>query len=965
MMPATTKLVAILKPVEFVGFIIQPYLYTEDNFLYITPEERITHLNFSSESNLPVGTEEIYILSSRLEPSYLINQFSKKKMSPKDFFGQKGNLIEEVVKPFIDQNLSGIIDTLRRHNIPLYDANGLPHLYETDRINIVNEKAATLLKFDRTEEGTVYMLETSVGKHKINLQDPSAFILTNQPCHIIFNKRLISFDKSINGKLLSPFLLKDFISIPKRLENNYFNTFIKKIVTNSEIKITGFKVNDVQIMPEAKLYLDIDWQGRHCVVMKFLYGEKAILPRNTQKHFTDLTSDKSGFTFYRSKRDHAFESAKKEILTSTGLVEFENIFSLKAASKENNQYQLIEWLTNNHDFLKESGFHISQETSEKYCLCVPEIQHKLISDNDWFDLHILIRVNNFEISFSQLKNHILNYKREYILPDGYIFLIPDPWFEQYRDILIHAVATDGYLKLNKHHYKLLVNYDFEEIAGYEDLNTVLSTSIPDLRNVTLRPYQITGLNWMSKLKEMGFGGILADDMGLGKTLQTIAMLASFYPPDFTSETSPDHFYSSKKASKESDSKDKPCSIIVMPASLIHNWVSEINRFAPYLKVFVYTGTARKQSKNLFKKYQILLTTYGTLRNDIRFLSDYRFAHIILDESQQIKNPSSKTAQAIFELKGFYRFALTGTPVENSLTDLWSQMNFANPGLMGNASDFNTYYSVPLSKDPEGVQSTHLLSMIEPFILRRTKESVAPELPALTETITYCTMSEEQSTLYESEKSKVRNLVFDQLEKGNIASTPVMLLKALMQLRQIANHPRMVDSQSEVESGKFEEVKEKLDTIISENHTVLVFSSFVKHLKLFEDYCLEKGYKFSLLTGSTQNRAKVISEFKNNDDTKIFLISLKAGGVGLNLTEADYVFILDPWWNPAAELQAVNRSHRIGQNNNVFVYRFITKDTVEEKILTLQLRKKALADAFIKPRQAISGMSREEILQLFE
>lgn len=313
----------------------------------------------------------------------------------------------------------------------------------------------------------------------------------------------------------------------------------------------------------------------------------------------------------------------------------------------------------------------------------------------------------------------------------------------------------------------------------------------------------------------------------------------------------------------------------------------------------------------------------------------------------------------------HRIVLTGTPVENNLTDLWSQMNFVNPGLLGSNHSFTSYYSTPLSKDPEGSQSEKLLKMIEPFILRRTKESVAPELPELLETIWYCTMTDEQAELYEKEKSQIRNLMFDQLEKGDVSSSAVMVLKALMQLRQIANHPGMVDTNSEIQSGKFEEITGKLETIIQENHRVLVFSSFVKHLNLVADYCNERGFAYSLLTGSTKDRGKVINEFRNDEATKIFLISMKAGGVGLNLTEADYVFMLDPWWNPAAEMQAVNRAHRIGQKRNVFVYRFVTKNTIEEKILNLQSRKKALADTFIKPQEAVMSMSREELMRLFD
>lgn len=986
-----TGIVAILKQADFIGFTIQPYLYTNSETKYISPSERITSLNYQSLENPPAGALELYHLSQELESSSLVTRFSKKDISIKEFFRQKGSLVEEIVKPFIDKKMVEIIELISRYDIPLYDASGMPHLYDTEKITILSEKASTTLKFDRTDAGTIYVLETTVGKHKIDLRDPSCYILTYQPCHLVYRNRLISYDKNINGKLLTPFLSKEFIEIPKRMENKYFSSFIRKIVNTSEIKATGFSVKDISIVPKAGLAYDIDWQGNPCLMLKFFYGEKAILPNNPQKNFTDLTTYEEGFTFYRSKRERQWEEIQKELIKSMGLIPFDNCFRLQPNEIKNDPYLLLEWLINNRKALIEKGFILSQDTSKQYCLETAEIKYQLITENDWFDLHIIVKAGDHEIPFTKFRNHLLQSKREFELPDGKIFLLPLPWFEKYKDLFIHGVIDKQHLRLQKHHYSFLKIFDSEEATHFEQPIAGIETILPELQNVVLRPYQIFGFQWLLRIGELGFGGILADDMGLGKTLQTIALLASHYKKrqsseinlaadglqckiytakndqiqlDLFSEPLPSTTNSEKKT-EIAITENNTCSLLIMPASLIHNWVNEIERFAPHLKVLIYTGSGRKQSVNQFKKYHILLTTYGTLRNDIEFLSKYTFTYIILDESQQIKNPTSKTAQAVFSLKSKFKYALTGTPVENSLTDLWSQMNFVNPGLLGNLTVFNSYYATPLSKDPNGKQSLRLLSMIEPFILRRTKESVAPELPDLTETIRYCTMSEEQAKLYDSEKSKVRNMVFEQLEKGNAGTTPVMVLKALMQLRQIANHPRMIDSKSLIESGKFEEVTGKLETIVAEKHRVLIFSSFVKHLSIFEEYCKSRGFDYSLLTGSTTNRGKVITEFKSNHHTGIFLISLKAGGIGLNLTEADYVFILDPWWNPAAEMQAVNRAHRIGQFKNVFVYRFITKESIEEKILNLQQRKKALADAFVKPQAAISGMSREEILQLFE
>jgi len=406
------------------------------------------------------------------------------------------------------------------------------------------------------------------------------------------------------------------------------------------------------------------------------------------------------------------------------------------------------------------------------------------------------------------------------------------------------------------------------------------------------------------------------------------------------------------------------SLVVLPASLIHNWYNELQRFAPWLRIYIHVGSNRLSNSLSFKNFDVILTTYGTLRNDIDTFGRYVFGHIILDESQAIKNPDSKSTQAVFRLQGLHRMVLSGTPIQNSLSDIWSQFNFLNPGMLGSHQHFLKYYAAPLSKNPDDAAVAKLQNLIKPFILRRTKEEVAPELPPVTETAVLCSMTEEQQSIYDAEKSKIRNSLMEKLESDGVRKSSVMVLKALMLLRQIANHPRMTDSSSVAGSGKFTEVTESLATVLAENHKVLIFSSFVRHLRLVEEFCISEGYKYAMLTGATTNREKVISSFRRDNDTKLFLISLKAGGVGLNLTEADYVFILDPWWNPAAEMQALNRAHRIGQDKNVFVYRFITKDTVEEKIVMLQQKKKDLADLFVTSDSTIAGMTKEEIMTMF-
>jgi SNF2 family DNA or RNA helicase len=724
------------------------------------------------------------------------------------------------------------------------------------------------------------------------------------------------------------------------------------------------------------------------LILSFQYGDKAILVNNPQKTFTTLIADENGFIFNRFKRNMDWEARNVTFLKSLNLKQVEATFLLN--EKEAvlyNGYQMIEWLSANRSELLQHLFTINQPESTKYLLEIPVLNLEMQTGKDWFDLNGTVVLKNFEIPFSKFRNHIVNNRKEYELPTGEIVILPDEWFSRYKEIMLYSKERAHSIRISKHHYTLLGSIFAPEVVQIdESLLSPEPVNLPELTNVTLRPYQLSGFYWMHSLKRNGLGGILADDMGLGKTLQTIALLASYYPKkdwnsysgDFskTGHASAPVLQLDLFAQPEADPPIKaftpfaepviqsPCSLIVLPASLIHNWLNEFSRFAPWLRIYIHSGANRVDRTTVFNRYDIILTTYGTLRNDIDMLSAFRFGYIILDESQTIKTPTAKATLAVFKLQCDHRMVLTGTPIQNSLSDIWSQFNFLYPEMLGTHQHFMKYYAIPLSKNQEDPVSEKLKKLINPFILRRTKEEVAPELPPVTETSVFCEMTEEQQSLYETEKSKVRNLIIENFESGGIKNSSVLVLRALTMLRQLANHPRMLDKSSDAGSGKFREVTDSIDTVLAENHKVLIFSSFVKHLNLVEEYCNEKGFKYALLTGSTTNREKVISSFKSKSDIQLFLISLKAGGVGLNLTEADYVFILDPWWNPAAEMQALNRAHRIGQDKNVFVYRFITKETVEEKIVQLQQKKKDLADLFVTSDSSIAGMTKDEILDIF-
>jgi len=346
------------------------------------------------------------------------------------------------------------------------------------------------------------------------------------------------------------------------------------------------------------------------------------------------------------------------------------------------------------------------------------------------------------------------------------------------------------------------------------------------------------------------------------------------------------------------------------------------------------------------------------------LSKFFFNYIILDESQNIKNPTSKSFKAIKQLKSRHKLALSGTPIENSVSDIWSQMHFTNPGLLGNYSFFQKEFVLPIEKKKDDHVAKRLQAIIKPFVLRRTKNQVATELPPKTEQIIYCEMTEGQGELYESTKSEYRNALLEGTVQQGSKNAQIALLQGLTKLRQLANHPKMTDSDYKSGSGKFDAVIEMLTSISSEGNKVLIFSQFVKHLDIFKNYFEKKNMPYAYLDGATKDRAQAVNYFKQNEEVKTFLISIKAGGVGLNLTEADYVFILDPWWNPAVEQQAIDRSHRIGQTQNVFIYRFITKDTVEEKIVALQNRKKTIATSLVTTEESfVKSLSQDDLKEL--
>ncbi len=978
------RLIIVITHKKKLGYVVIPYMAELDNKPAIKLLEQAVPKLFGTQDT-PFTEDEKGIIESlyKINEKTIFKIFSKEK-TQKLFYDKLTNEFARThIRPYIEKHISKIVQQLAGLEIPFYykDPN-YSNLYETDLITFHRKASDALFQFNLAEGELTYTLKIFSENKKLELKRREVIELSVDPATLLIDNHLYRFD-NIDSKKFRPFKEKDFISVPKRSIETYMSSFVKNSILNHKVEAHGFIIKSTDETPNAILALETDLALNPALTLEFRYGNR-LFPANTNsKVFVKMATDNNHYVFTKLKRDELWESKIKVLLLTLGLKETNNTqFILSKNSKLSDRLNLlISWINENSDKLKEQNIEIVQDKfDEKYYTERIIFNFSFSETEDWFDINALVKIGEFEIPFYKFRKHIINGTSEYTLPDGQIFIIPNEWFSKYSDILNHATVDDEKLKLNRMFFNLLNDKDDSttKYALPEKLKSLFNSlgkkeRIPKQIQATLRPYQAEGYTWLCKLSKNSFGGILADDMGLGKTLQTIALITKLHEKSgrkgskktsekleqlslFESSTSPE--------SSEKSIPSLPASLIVMPTSLIHNWYNEINKFAPHLKVYTYTGNNRLKTKDIgkiLKHYHLVLTTYGIVRNDINYLRTYNFHYTILDESQYVKNPASKTYHAVTQLKSKHRLVLTGTPIENSLSDLWTQMNFVNPGLLGNFNRFKKYYMTPITKRNSVEKGKKLKTLIDPFILRRTKEMVAKDLPQMTEQVVYCDMTQEQKEFYEREKSGVRNEITGMFNVANRNS--ILVLQALTKLRQAANHPILVDEDYEGSSGKFEQIISGIEDIVSEKHKVLLFSSFVKNLEIIEKQLIEKQIKYSKLTGTTVNREAAINRFTKEEDCRVFLISLKAGGVGLNLVEADYVFMLNPWWNPAAESQAVSRAHRIGQTKKVFVYRFISTETIEEKITHLQKKKQKLADTFITTENLLKNLTKEEFEKL--
>jgi SNF2 family DNA or RNA helicase len=911
-----------------------------------------------------------------IQQDVIYRKFNNKKISITDFFlktydPKKGDKdLQQAIENYVDAQKSKILECLSNRMLFIMGSDGNP---TWKQLELLPEKATVLFHFRRNETETVYFPTIKYAGEKVNFQFQNAFIVCDEPAWMVLHDKLYSFAKEVDGKKLRPFLNRSNIIIPKSVEETYYQKFVAPLIASFDVYAKGFDIQSEGYLPKPLLVLTEYQSAKQAALSLFEEGNVAVADEDDSEsqilfdlsfrygHATfkasetgapvsvSLEKNNGSYVFYRIRRKPQLETESIDFLRRTGL-------ELKHGRLVMSKTAAFSWLHEHSELIRESGFELQQNThnGKKYFIGNSSISVQINENRDWFDIYATVKFGNYEIPFIKLRNLILHKKREFTLPSGEIAVIPEVWLTQYSELIAFSENHDGgdEVSIRKHHLALVAELNRENLA-----QVTISNKLERLRTFEhledhplpegfvgeLRPYQKAGYNWMHFLKKYGFGGCLADDMGLGKTSQALAMLQS------QQETNP----------------TQP-SLVIVPTSLVYNWELEARKFTPNLRVFTYIGTQRDKNTEQFNNYDVIITSYGIVRIDIELLKKYFFNYVILDESQAIKNPGSNVAKAVRELYCRHRLVLTGTPIENSTLDLWSQMSFVNPGLLGNEQFFKNEFLTPIEKRSDERKLSRLHTIIRPFILRRHKSQVAKDLPEKIEHIQYCSMETDQEAAYEEAKSYFRNKILENIDEKAMGKSQLLLIQGLTKLRQLANHPKMVDPSYAGTSGKLKDVLHRLETGISENHKILIFSQFVKHLNIIRHHLDKMDITYAYLDGQTKDRRGQVELFQENEDIPVFLISLKAGGLGLNLTAADYVFILDPWWNPAVEAQAIDRAHRIGQQQTVFTYKFITKNTVEEKILALQQHKLRLAGDLITTEESfVKSLSKEDILTLLD
>lgn len=746
------------------------------------------------------------------------------------------------------------------------------------------------------------------------------------------------------------------ITFPKKQLSTFFSIVEPYIKENISIDKEDYEDIKKYIPAElcAKMFLDYDSNKYIVADIRFVYDEVEINPLNIDEENNSVP------------RNVVKESRLLDMLLKSGFMYDQKNSRLILTNED----RIYNFLSNEIEtYIKNFEVLATESFKEKQIRKSENISVGIRIDNNLLDIDL----SGLNIDTDELKEVMRKYKlkkKYHRLKDGSFINLQDNENIEFIENITKDIDID-YSEINNQKIKvplyrsfylekileknksirLVRNENYKEfIDGLDKSKIEAEIKLPTRLNADLRSYQIIGYNWLKTLDEYGLGGILADDMGLGKTVQLLSVVCSYLE----------------------NAKVKKPTLVVCPSSLTLNWQNEIEKFTKDVKSAVIQGTFEERQKQIqdTPKYDIIITSYELLKRDLEIYEKYNFEfkYIIADEAQYIKNNNTKNAKAIKEIKAETRYALTGTPIENSLSELWSIFDFIMPGYLFSYKKFKELYETAIVKDNDEATTAKLRKLINPFVLRRVKKEVLTELPDKTITVLNSTMTDEQKDIYMSYLVKARKNVAEELKENGIEKSQIKILALLTRLRQICCHPSLFIDNYEGESGKLTQCIEIIKDAIQSNHKILLFSGYTSMFDIIEEKLKEENVSYLKLTGQTKvsDRLKLVDDFNNNENIKVFLISLKAGGTGLNLTGADMVIHYDPWWNLSAENQATDRTYRIGQKRNVQVYKLITKNSIEEKIYDLQKRKEILIDSMLSRNQTfISKLSKEDILSLFE
>ncbi len=792
-----------------------------------------------------------------------------------------------------------------------------------------------------------------------NVKLPSAELnITENECEgtmlFQYHNQFFTWQKSEDVAVVNKFLPSGQMAIDKNNWAKELQTFILPLSKEYNVNFGNLEKEEIKdVLPDCKILLK---EKGDYLVLEPVFSYK-------------------GYEIRQTDKDKIILPFEEKLLVIQRNVEAENAFIQKIENLHSNFIRPVESNTlalKGADVLKNNWFFLFIDAVKDMNVTVygfdalrhfrfntakPSTKIFISSNTDWFDAKVQILFGDQQVTVDDVKKALIN-KQQYVqLQDGTLGILPEEWIKKYSLLFRVGEGKSGNIKLSKYHFSVIEElYNerneeelfFQLEEKYEKLKenyAIKDIPAPAHLKPILRPYQESGFQWLNYLREVQWGGILADDMGLGKTIQALSFM---------------HYLKEETGSLKA--------LVVCPTTLMYNWQNEITKFTPNLTFYIHHGGGRLRENLQQDHIDVIITTYGTLRSDIRQFTEMNLDYVVLDESQAIKNPSSKVAKAACLLRAKNRLCLSGTPLQNNTFDIFAQMNFLNPGMLGSVEFFKQEFAIPIDKFGEKEQKDHLRKILYPFILRRTKEQVAKDLPEKQEMVLFCEMGDEQRKIYDAFRNDFRDKILGVVDTQGVGRSQLTILQGLMKLRQICDSPYIMNEQDRYPnvSVKLEEIGREITENIS-NHKALVFSQFLGMLALIKQRLQELGVNYEYFDGSTTalDREKAIQNFQNNEDCRVFLISLKAGGVGLNLTAADYVYIVDPWWNPAVEQQAIDRTHRIGQTKNVFAYRMICTDTVEDKILKLQERKRALARDLITDDEGfVKSLTREDVEYLF-